>query len=141
MCKSSVIYSNFTLTFNKDLISYMLLGSLIVVLFLPLISEIDFFGVIKIKKDMRDFKKDVNERILFFQNTITNSINLDNKISLNLYVDAIKQLNELRFDENEVLPYFTYEIRPESQKLRQKAVDKVTLKKVGKEIQRLRGLF
>lgn len=81
-----LLYVTSDYDYNKDIISYLLLASLIIVLFLPLVKEIDILNIIKIKKDLDEFRKDICDKVSQIQNTVLTSITDINNRNINTVV-------------------------------------------------------
>lgn len=93
---------------NDDLFSYLLIGIILFIFLFPLISEIEFFGVLKIKKQVEQFKKEVNDKLFLLQNSIKNNntiyFDLSDSEKKAKYKEEIKESNSLKEkEENKIL--------------------------------------
>jgi len=77
-----IIYQLLPVLIKDDFFSVFLLILLVVILFFPLVSEIQIFDFIKIKKELDDFKKDIDTKLSILQTTMVSSVNNNSQIVL-----------------------------------------------------------
>lgn len=91
-------------------LDYITLGLLVLLLFMPLVSEFNIFGV-SFKRELDEFKSDVKSQLLSLRADVQNSASFTTQINPHLYFGALPTDRQLAEKERQAKPLVREELK------------------------------